>query len=387
MTDSPEASRDELRRVAAEQAALRQLATLVARGVSPAELFSAAAAESGGVLRAERTAVVRFDRDRAAAVVGTWERQGTEDAARPMGSRWLTEVCGIAARVRRTGESAWVADYGDGTGSEHDGAGAQGIRSSIGSPIVVSGRLWGALIAFSGDTLADPHDAEEHLRAFTELVALAIANAERNDHLAASRARVVAAADETRRRIERDLHATQQRLISLALEIRVAESRLPPEQRSQVGHWPSTAQGLTDAVDELREMARGVHPAILDRGGLAPAVRAVARRAGVPVKLNMQLPGPLPQNVKAAAYYAVSDAIANAIKHGRASVIEVDLGVLGGDLRLQVRDDGPGGADAAHRPALTGLSDRVEAADGRIEISSPAGGGTTVVVTIPLPST
>jgi signal transduction histidine kinase len=386
MTDSPEASRDELRRAAEEEATLRRVATLVARGVSPSAVFGAAAAECGVVLCAEATALVRFERDRTAAVVGTWAKPGTDGVALPLGSRWPTGEGSVAARVRLTGESASVADYEGTIGAEPDWAHAHGIRSSVASPIVVGGQLWGALIAFSGISAPDPHDTETRLLAFTELVALAIANTERNAQLAASRARVVAAADENRRRIERDLHATQQRLISLALEVRVAESRVPPEQRSQVEQWSRTAHRLTDVVEELREIARGVHPAILDRGGLAPALRAIARRAGVPVKLSMRVPERLPQQVKVAAYCVASEAIANAVKHARASVIEVDLGALGGDLRLEIRDDGAGGADAARGSGLTGLSDRVEAADGRMEVASPAGGGTTVLVTLPLPS-
>jgi signal transduction histidine kinase len=390
MTHSQEASRDELRRAAEEQAALRRVATLVARGISPTALFGAATAESGRVLCAETTALVRFERDRTAAVVGTWARPGSDGVALPLGSRWPTGEDSVAARVRLTGESASVADYEGTIGAEQDWAHAHGIRSSVASPIIVGGQLWGALIAFSGTSAADPHDTphdtEKHLLAFSELVALAIANTERNAQLAASRARVVAAADENRRRIERDLHATQQRLISLALEVRVAESRVAPDQRSQVEQWSRTAHGLTDVVEELREIARGVHPAILDRGGLAPALRSIARRAGVPVKLSIRVPERLPQHVKVAAYYAASEAIANAVKHAHASVIEVDLGPLGGDLRLEVRDDGAGGADAARGSGLTGLSDRVEAADGRMEVASPAGGGTTVLVTLPLPS-
>jgi signal transduction histidine kinase len=371
---------------AEERAVLRRVATLVARGTSPTTLFGAVTSASGGVLRAETTALVRFERDRTAAVVGTWEKAGSGGVALPLASRWPTGEGSIAGQVRRTGASAWVTDYESETGPEPEWAHAHGIRSAVASPIVVTDQLWGALIAFSSVPAADPLDAEEHLLAFSELVAAAIANADRNAQLAASRARVIAAADETRRRIEHDLHAVQQRLISLALEVRVAESRLPPAERSHVEQWSRIAHGLTDLTEELREIARGVHPAILDRGGLAPAVRAVIRRAGVPVKLGMRVPEQLPQNVKIAAYYVVSEAVANAVKHARASVIEVDLDVLGGGLRLAVRDDGAGGADAGRGSGLTGLSDRVEAAGGRMEVASPADGGTTVLVTIPLPS-
>jgi signal transduction histidine kinase len=203
--------------------------------------------------------------------------------------------------------------------------------------------------------------------------------------LAASRARVVAAADQTRRRIERDLHdGTQQRLISLALELRAAEASVPPEQKSLVRQWSRTARGLTEVVDELREISRGLHPAILEKGGLGPALRALARRAGVPVELSVRVPGRLPERAEVAAYYVVSEALANAAKHARASVVRVDADVADGTLRLLVADDGAGGANPSRGSGLIGLSDRVAAVGGRIEITSPSGGGTSLLVTIPV---
>jgi signal transduction histidine kinase len=203
--------------------------------------------------------------------------------------------------------------------------------------------------------------------------------------LAASRARVVAAADQTRRRIERDLHdGTQQRLISLALELRAAEASVPPEHKSLVRQWPRTAQGLTEVVEELREISRGLHPAILEKGGLGPALRALARRAGVPVELSVRVHGRLPERAEVAAYYVVSEALANAAKHARASVVRVDADMTGQTLRLLVADDGAGGADPSRGSGLIGLSDRVAAVSGRIEITSPPGGGTSLLVTIPV---
>jgi signal transduction histidine kinase len=385
MTDSLAANRDELRRGADEQAALRRVATLVARGIAPSPLFGAVATEIGGVLGAETTAVVRFEEDGTAVVAGTWEKPGSEDLALALGSRWPAEEDSVAGQVRRTGEPARVTSYESAVGAASDWAREHGILTSVGSPIMVEGRLWGAIIAFSGTAAPDPADTEERLRAFTELVVMAIANSESRAQLAASRARVVAAADETRRRIERDLHdGTQQRLISLALELRAAEAGVPREQRNLVQQWSRTAQGLTDVIQELREISRGLHPTTLERGGLAPAVRAIARRAGVPVTLNMTVPGRLPQPVEVAAYYVVSEALANAAKHAQASVLDVDVGVVGDDLRLRVSDDGVGGADAAHGSGLIGLSDRVEAVGGRVKVTSPVGGGTTLFATIPL---
>ena len=384
MADSLETSRDELRRVAEEQAALRRVATLVARGVTPPEVFGAVAAETGRVLGAETTAVARFESDGAASVAGAWDKPGTQGLALPLGSRWPGQRDSLAGRVQRTGEPARLSSYDLAGDSASAWAREHGIRSAVGSPIIVEGRLWGVIIAFYGASAPHPDNTEERLQAFTELVAMAVANTESRAQLAASRARVVAAADETRRRIERDLHdGTQQRLISLALELRAAESRVPPEQRSLVEQWSRTAQGLTEAVEELREISRGLHPAILEEGGLGPALRALARRAGLPVELTIEVRGRLPERVEIAAYYVVSEALTNAAKHARASVVEVNVGVADEVLRLLIRDDGVGGADPSRGSGLIGLSDRVEAVGGRIEITSPPGGGTSLLVTIP----
>jgi signal transduction histidine kinase len=384
MAGSLETGRDELRRVAEEQAALRRVATLVARGVSPPEVFGAVAAETGHVLSAECTAIARFEPDGTATIAGSWAKPGDPGLAPPLGSRWPSDEASVAGQVQRTGRPAQVPDYQAAGGEVSVWAGEHRIRSGVGSPIVVEGRLWGVIIAFSGAVGPRPEGSEERLLAFTELVAMAIANTESRAELTASRARVVAAADETRRRIERDLHdGTQQRLISLALELRAAEARVPPEQRSLVQQWSRTARGLTDVVEELREISRGLHPAILEKGGLGPALRALARRASVPVELSVRVRGRLPERVEVAAYYVVSEALTNAAKHARASVVHVSVGVADETLRLLVQDDGAGGADPARGSGLIGLSDRVAAVGGRIEVTSPPGSGTTLMVTIP----
>lgn len=385
MTDSLVNSRDELRQVADEQAALRRVATLVAEGISPPALFAAVAAETGGVLGAETTAVVRFGADGTAIVAGSWAKGGGEGLALALGSRWPAEEDSVAGQVQRSGEPARVTSYERAVGAGSDWARERGIRSSVGSPIVVAQRLWGVIIAFSGTSAPDPDDTEERLLGFTELVAMAIANTDSRAQLAASRARVVAAADETRRRIERDLHdGTQQQLLSMALELRAAESRLPPTQRSQADQLSRTVQGLTDVVEDLREISRGLHPAILEEGGLGPALRALARRSGAQVKLSVGVPGRLQPQKEVAAYYVVSEALANAAKHAHASVVEVDLDVTDNVLRLLVRDDGVGGADTSRGSGLIGLVDRVEAVGGRMDITSPPGRGTTLRATIPL---
>jgi signal transduction histidine kinase len=385
MTDSLETGRDELHQVADEQAALRRVATLVAQGIAPPALFGAVAAETGGVLGADTTAVVRFEDDGTAIVAGSWEKAGSESLALALGSHWPAEEESVAGQVRRTGLPARVISYENAAGVASAWAREHGIQSSVGSPIVVARRLWGVIIAFSGASTPDPDDTEERLLGFTELVAMAIANTDSRAQLAASRARVVAAADETRRRIERDLHdGTQQQLLSLALELRAAESRLSPTQRSQAEQLSRTVQGLTDVVEELREISRGLHPAILEEGGLGPALRALARRAGDQVELSVEVPGRLQPQIEVAAYYVVSEALANAAKHARASVVEVDLQVTDNVLRLLVRDDGVGGADASRGSGLIGLADRVEAVGGSMDITSPPGRGTTLRAAIPL---
>jgi signal transduction histidine kinase len=380
MTESLIISRDELHRVADEQAALRRVATLVAGEVSQSEVFGAVAAEAGAVLGAASTAVGRFEPDGKATVVGSWDRPGSQDTAVQLASHWPTEDDSVAGLVWRSGQPARVCSGVIGGAARSD---EHGIRCGVGSPILVEGRLWGAVTAFCA-AAPQADDAERRLLAFTHLVAMAIASAENRAQLAASRARIVAAADETRRRIERDLHdGPQQRLISLALELRAMEARVPEDQRSLIDDWSRTAQGLTDAVEELRVIAQGLHPVILEKGGLGPALRALARRSAVPVELSVGIRGRLPKAVEVASYYVVSEALTNVAKHARASAIEVDVAATDDVVRLRVRDDGVGGADASRGSGLVGLSDRVEAIGGRVELTSQPGRGTTLLASIP----
>jgi signal transduction histidine kinase len=232
-----------------------------------------------------------------------------------------------------------------------------------------------------------PLGIDDRLTEFTELVATAIANAESRAQLAASRARIVAASDQSRRRIERDLHdGTQQRLVSLALELRAAEATVPaelPALKEQIAH---AASGVTGAVEELQEIARGIHPAILSKGGLGPALRTLARRSAVPVEVTMPPDRRLPERTEAASYYVAAEALANAAKHADASVVHVDVDFddAANVVRLSIRDDGIGGADPGSGSGLVGLRDRVEALGGRMEVRSPPGSGTSLRVEIPI---
>jgi len=308
-----EARRD-LRRVVDEQAALRRVATLVAQGVQPSELFGAVSAELANVFRTEFAAVGRFDRAVAAIdVVGL----GTDGP-----QRWSLQDEMLAARVLSTGRSAR---------SEHDSwpsvqaTSAHPIgRSSVASPIVVDGELWGAmLVASTKDVL--PPDTEGRLENFTELVATAIANAESRAELAASRRRIVAAADEARRRIERDLHdGVQQQLVLLQLDLGALEADEPTGDA--LTEQLAILQGDVGSIlDGLVEIARGIHPAILSQGGLKPALKGLARRSAVPVKLGAHIECPLPDEVEVAAYYVVSEALTNVAKYARASVVHIDV--------------------------------------------------------------
>ena len=354
-------ARESVARLATEQAALRRVATLVAQGVQPVEIFSAVSVEIDRLVGAA-AAVLKFEQDGAAVVVGV--SSGFDVA---IGTRLEFEDWMAPAEVYRTWRSSRV----------------DALDSTVASPIVVDGRLWGAMTVSSPDESL-PLDAEERLEKFTELIATAIANADSKAELAASRRRIVAASDEARRRIERDLHdGTQQRLVALVMAVRAAEDALPPDSpiRSELSR---IATALADAMTELRELSRGIHPAILAQGGLGAAMGALARRSTIPVELDVDTDTRLPAALEVATYYITSEALANAAKHAQASCIYVSLAPRNGTLQLSISDDGIGGADPVHGSGLVGLADRVEALGGSIHVRSRAGEGTQISVELPL---
>jgi signal transduction histidine kinase len=383
MARSLEASRDDLRLLAEEQSALRRVATLVARGESPSGVFAAVVTEVYRLLGADITALFRYEPDGTATAVAVHSEHGQAIA---VGARAALGVETVVEAVFRTGRAARLDGPGRGVRSAH-GAFSSGLEfhARIGAPIVVAGRLWGVMTCAWSAPEGMPIGVEGRVNEFTELVATAVANADGRAQLTASRARIVAAADDERRRIERDLHdGTQQRLVSLALELRGAEAAVPPEQeelREQLAHL---ARGLAAATEDLQRISRGIHPAILSEGGLGPALRTLARRSAIPVELNVQTDRRLPQPAEVAAYYVVSEALTNAAKHARASTVHVDVTARDSLVELRVRDDGVGGADAGRGSGLIGLTDRVEALGGSIEIASPAGRGTCLHVQIPI---
>jgi signal transduction histidine kinase len=386
MAGSLQGSHDELRWVADEQAALRRVATLVASGVPPPEVFAAVAAETGRVLGATAIAVARYEPDGAVAVVGTWTESRDVGRAPALGSRWPPEGDSIPVEVQRTRQATRRGDGQQAAGEMAAWARQHGLRPAVGSPVFVEGRLWGVIIAFAGAEGLRTEASQARMLAFTELAAMAVANSESREQLAASRARIVAAADESRRRIERNLHdSTQQRLVSLALEMRLAADTIPPEQTELREQWDKTVQSLAALTDDLREVSRGLHPAILEDGGLGPALRALARRSAVPVEVSVSVRKRLPEQAEITAYYVASEALTNVAKHAHASQVRVEAQLIGSSLRLLVQDDGRGGADPARGSGLLGISDRVGAADGRIEIVSPRGGGTSLLAMIPIP--
>jgi signal transduction histidine kinase len=378
-------SRASLARLAQEQAALRRVATLVARGAAPDELFAAVTGEVGHLLGAHLAGMGRYDSDDTVTVLTAWGAEGEEHPLVP--GPWPLDGGDLASIVFRTGQSVRIDDY-------HDVAGPiavfvreeLGVGASVASPIVVEGRLWGVLFLHAKQARGPfPRDAESRLTGFTELVATAIANAESRLELAASRRRIVTAADEARRRIERDLHdGTQQRLVSLGLAARTAETDVTAGRDDLRGELSRIAAGLADAVTELQEFSRGIHPAALSERGLGPALRTLARRSAVPVDLEVSTSARCPEPVETAAYYVASEALANAMKHARATRVEISLAVRDGSLLLSVRDDGVGGADPARGSGLAGLADRVEALGGSIQVRSAVGAGTHITVDLPL---
>ena len=232
-----------------------------------------------------------------------------------------------------------------------------------------------------------PPDVELELADFTELVATAIANAQARAELMASRSRLVASADETRRKIERDLHdGAQQQFVSVAMQLRTVQASVPPDQAKLVHEIDRVVARLSSALDDLREFSRGIHPAILEEAGLGAALRTLAHRSSVPVGLEMRIENRLPERVEVTAYYIVSEALTNAAKHANATMahVDVDVDVTHTAVRLAVRDDGVGGADPARGSGLLGICDRVEAAGGTIAIRSPVGEGTELLAELPL---
>jgi signal transduction histidine kinase len=361
------------------------VAVLVAQGAAPTKVFEAVANEVGHLVPADAAAIARYETDGTATLLGGWTHGG--GFLLQIGDRFSLDEGTGARAVFDTGRPARIDSYPQEPSKIGDRARAAGWRSSVAVPIIVEGGLWGFMTAASTSDRVLAPDTVERLAEFTDLAATAIANAESRAELDASRARIVATADATRRRIERDLHdGAQQRLVSLALQVRAAQANAPELLGKHRDDLSQIAEGLTTVLDELREIALGLHPAILAEGGLGPALKTLAHRSPIPVELDVRDDRRLPESLEVAAYYVVSEALTNAAKHSGATKVEVEVEVRERTLRVTVRDDGAGGAEPARGSGLLGLKDRAEAIGGTLTLESRRDVGTNLIAELPLDS-
>jgi signal transduction histidine kinase len=345
-------------------------------------VFASVTAEVGRVLGADITVLGRFDPDGEITAVGVWSSAGSLPVA--VGSTERSVGRNVGTLVRRTGRPARIDDYADTSGQVGELPPGAAIRWSVGVPVTVEGRLWGVMVAESREEPLSA-DTEARLAGFTELVATAIANAEAQAALAASRARIVVATDAARQRIESELHeGVLQRLVSLAGQIRATRAAVPPAADALTAELDGVSAEIGGVLDELREIARGLHPSALADGGLRPALKTLARRSAVPVHLDVRVDGRLPDQIELAAYYVIAEALTNAAKHADAAEAQVQVEIGDGRVRVCVRDDGRGGAELIGGSGLVGLTDRVEALGGQLELHSAPGAGTAVRVVLPL---
>jgi signal transduction histidine kinase len=375
-------ARNKLRALAEEQAALRRIATLVARGSDERLVFDAVCTETGRLVGAAIVNLVRFTPHGEGEVVAGWSLR---NAYLPVGTRaWLGEDS-ISGIVWRTGRTARRDSYEHATGELARLVRSQGIRSSLGVPIVVEGRLWGVLIPGLDSDETFPAGADEQVGRFAELIATSISNATARSDLIASRARIVTAADEARRRIERNLHdGIQQRLIALSLDLESVRETTPPEDRDTRLGLDRISRELEAVHDDLRQLSHGLHPAILSRRGLAAALSALARASPIPVDLESNIAERQPAPLEIGVYYVVSEALTNAAKHSGASEISIRVVAEADRIRATISDDGVGGADPNAGSGLTGLIDRVAALGGKVEIDSRPAAGTTISAVVPI---
>jgi PAS domain S-box-containing protein len=376
-----EAKLHEVGRLAQEQRALRRVATLVASETSPERVFIAVSEECARVLEVDASAVFRYEGDDTATIVGRHSRTGNQDAF-TLGQRLPADENTGIGRVLQTGAPARIHDYSNRTGQTADDMRLMGYRSSVSAPIIVAGILWGAVGIASAEPL--PADTEARLGAFCELVSLAVASAQAREDLSASRARLVKAGDVQRRKLERNLHdGAQQRLVSLALTIRLARRQLETKPEAVAASLEGAANELDLALAELRELARGLHPAALTEQGLGPAITAAIQK--LPIEVDISVPDVrLPENIEATVYYIVLEALTNVARHAEATQAKVTVQLDDDVLRFEITDDGRGGADPASGTGILGLRDRAEAVGGTLFVISPPGKGTLVTAQLPL---
>jgi signal transduction histidine kinase len=375
------ASEAAARRLAHEQAALRRIATLVVGEADPERIFGQVMREAAEALGVNTATLVRYEASHVVTVLGGWSATG--DLLFPVGSVIDIGDGSALVEVYRTGVAQRVT-YAKDAGRLIEDLRSHGYRSSMAAPVKLGGGLWGALVASSVDERPLPEGSEQRLGDFADLVAQALANADAHDKLAASRARIVGAGDAERRRLERNLHdGAQQRLVSLALQLRLTQSALERRPEAVPGLLEEAQAELARALDELRELARGIHPAILTDRGLGPALEAILARAPLPVELTELPEERLPEPVEAAVYYVVAETITNIAKHAQAGSATVSVTLASKTARVVITDDGIGGADPAGGSGLRGLADRIEALGGYLRVDSPNAGGTRIEAQIP----
>jgi signal transduction histidine kinase len=368
--------------LANQQAALRRVATLVARSAQPEVVFAATVDELAQSVGADHVTLVRFEGEDTCVVLAALDRPGVPGMQ--VGEHLSLDGDNLSAHIRQTASPGRIDDYDSAAGPIATRLQGLGVRSGAGSPLIVDGTVRGALLVGSRAPQAFSEQFQDHIGDFADLVSTAIANAETRAELTASRARIVAAADEARRGFERDLHdGAQQRIVSLSLELRAIEAAADEALRAELSQ---VVGGLAELHTDLQELSRGMHPAVLSRGGLRPALRALARRSPIPVELDVHVDGRLPESIEVAAYYVVAESLTNTAKYADAEVVTVYAAIEDGALRLSVADDGVGGAKAGGGSGLVGLRDRVEALSGEFGMSSAPGAGTTISATIPVSS-
>lgn len=384
-------------RLADEQGALRRVATLVAQGVNAQDIFDAVCRETCQLLDATAVTLSHYTPDGFNVTMAGWSLNGRD---LPTGTRLPIEPDTVGDAIVRTRAPARVDSWDDSPSEMAKLVRGRGVRSSLGAPIVVEGHLWGALNA--GTALEEPLPAgtEFRLARFAELIATAISNTATRSELVASRARIVAAGDEARQRIERNLHdGTQQRLIAIGLDIQRIRATIGEDQDDARLGLERVENDLQSVLEDIRELSRGLHPPLLARRGLQPALLALTRESPIPVELEIDLPRRPSAQLETALYYVLSEGLTNAVKHSQASVISITIktdnarGRLGdgldgrsGDATLHatIADDGVGGADPSAGSGLIGLADRVDALGGHFALETRHGGGTRIWIDLPL---
>jgi signal transduction histidine kinase len=356
--------------LARQQAALRRVATLVARGAAPEKVYPAVLAELAHGLDIEQAALIQYNGDEGQVLA---VRDKTGCATISVGQRFPLINFSVDADVMSTSQP----------GHAEDALGRGAIADSrVSAPIVVDGQVRGALIAGSATSAAIAPHFDAQVGDLADLVATAISNAESKAELRASRARIVAAADQARRGLQRDLHdGAQQRLVNLGLDLRDLETSVPEQHRNAISR---AVQSLICVHTDLRELSRGIHPAILSIGGLSHAIKALARRSAVPTSTNIDIGRRLAESVETAAYYFVAEALTNTTKHARASAVHVSASISQGHLQVLASDNGVGGAVLGGGSGLIGLKDRIESVSGTLTMLSSPGHGTTLTATIPI---